>query len=1055
MVSSRSKVAGLIFIMLVIGGVRVGSSWSQQEPAKRSTWMQGRPLTPAGELLLDATTGQPAVGSLPVDFVRSPDTTGPDGRGRYLIAVNSGFGLQFTAATNRGQQSLAVIDLNAQPPVVVQNVYFPTPQSAQVGAVFSPRADTSGNFSFYVSGGVENKIWVFRFRVGAREPLTPGSPGPTTQVQAPSISVAGFATAAPSPRYHGNREPVYPLGLAISPDGDSLFVANNLSDNLGIIRNLRGRRELLRVDLRGGSPGENAYPFGVLVLAENDDAAKIYVSCWGTGTVTVVDPQRLDSPPRHIAVGRHPTAMVRNAAATRVYVVNSNADSVSVIDTKTDREIERISVKLAEGEPIGVSPEGLALSADEATLYVANAHANAVAVVTLSPEAQGVSEKQAGADRSRDRGRNQADEGRSKVRGFIPTGNYPSAVAVANKTLFIGNGKGTGFENSSLVAGQTGLSPNMPNDRFPAGTGRGGGRGGEYILALMAGNISVVPEPSDSALAQNTQQVMRNAGLIGEAKTQLFRGKSPFKHVIYLIRENRTYDQVFGDLPAAGNGQKADGDPRLAIFGAGEAARVAGGSPQVITPNARALVSRFGLLDRFFVNSEASPDGHNWSNAAFSSDYTDKAYRWNYSGRGRTYDFEGFNRLPETGARNDVPSLLPTPATADQIAGFMKRYLPYLNNSRDIAEPETLYLWDAAARAGLTHRNYGEFIAVISEAEVAAFNANRRRTYPDLTPTATAFATKESLEGHFNPSYRNFDMETPDALTPDCYRAIREGAVAPTRVTPDHPNPGCRGYSRISVWLEEFNSFAADRAAGRGDHMPNFMTVQLPNDHTAGLGQGVPTPQFYVAENDYALGLLVEAVSSSEYWKDTAIFVVEDDAQDGADHVDAHRSPALVISAYNRPGALVHEFHNTVSLIRTMCLLLGMGPLNQLDANAIPIDIFQDQPDLRPYKAVLPQVGLNNLTGPAPHDATMASWMRRTQEQDFSHPDMADPLVLNQIIWYSVRGANSPMPGIARLPVYDALRAGIREEVEERADVIKQLRLLLAHRGDREEKPRK
>jgi YVTN family beta-propeller protein len=1044
---------------------------AEQQPQGRIAVWQGRPFTPAGELVLDVTTGQPAVGALPVNFVRSPDTTGPNGKGRYLIAVNSGYGVQFSAATNRSQQSLAVIDLNAQPPAVVQNIYFPAPQSAQVGAVFAPQADASGAYTLYVSGGFEDKIWVFRFRPGAGEPVTPGSRGPATEVRAPSISVAAFATAAPSPRYNSNREPVYPMGLAISLDGDTLFVANNLSDNLGIIGNLRGTRQLERVDLRGPR-GEFVYPYDALALPGKGRAAgKVYVSCWGTATVAVVDPQHPEAAPKRIAVGRHPTTMARNAAGTRIYVVNSNADSVSVIDTAADKEIERIDVKLVQGERIGVSPEGLTLSEDEATLYVANAHANVLAVVALSPEARGIEAKGNRAQqaaplrpRSSVKGkeedgsiRNEAEEEKhSTVRGFIPTGQYPSAVAVINKTIFVGNGKGTGFENSSMVANTSGRAPNTPNDRFPTGTGRGMGRGGQYSLSLMSGDISAVREPNDAALASYTQRAMQTNGLVGETPGQLFPGASPIKHIIYVIRENRTYDQVFGDLTFAGNGQRADGDARLAIFGAGEAARLPGpdasgrgGPPQNITPNAHALALRFGLLHRFFVNSEASPDGHNWSTAAFSTDYTDKAYRWNYSGRGRTYDFEGFNRLPNTNPVSTEPPLLPTPITVDDLANFMKRYIPYLNNSRDIAEPETLYLWDAAARAKLTYRNYGEFIATISEAEINAFNTNKGKTYPDVSPTLAAIATKSSLEGHFSPTFRNFDMETPDALTPDCYRAVKAADVNPPMVAPGHVDARCRGYSRIADWLAEFRGYVADREAGRADRLPNFTMMRLPNDHTAGLAPGVPTPQFYVAENDYTLGLLVEAVSSSAYWKDTAIFVVEDDAQDGPDHVDMHRSPALVISAYNRPGVLVNEFHNTVSLIRTMELLLGMEPMNLLDANAAPIDIFQEQPDLRPYKALLPEVALNNLVTPNPRDAATAYWIRRTQEQNLAHADMADPRVLNEIIWFSVRGARSPMPKSKRLPAVDAMRTGLAEETREEADAIRQLRTLLSRRAGR------
>src|SRR5262249_25324510 len=387
----------------------------------------------------------------------------------------------------------------------------------------------------------------------------------------------------------------------------------------------------------------------------------------------------------------------------------------------SDRELERISVKLSEDRPAGASPEGLALSPDGATLYVANAHSNSVAVVGLSVTATG------GSSASR---AGTSPPHPSKVRGFIPTGMYPSAVTIVGRTLFIGNGKGTGFQNSSLVVDNSGRIPNLPNDRFPVKDKEG--QGGEYILALLSGNISAVELPDEPALAAYTRQVMRNNGLLGSAATTLFKGASPIKHVIYIIKENRTYDQVFGNIERAGGGQPADGDPRIAIFGSGEAARRPNGAEQDITPNHRALAMRFGLLDRFFVNAEASPDGHNWSTAAFSNDYVDKAYRWNYSGRGRTYDFEGFNRLPDYEPPSELPPVFHLPITGDKLADYLKQFVPYLNGSQDAAEPETLYLWDAAARAGLTYRNYGEFIGVISAADVASINSRRRKSYPDL-----------------------------------------------------------------------------------------------------------------------------------------------------------------------------------------------------------------------------------------------------------------------------------------------------------------------------------
>ena len=416
---------------------------------------------------------------------------------------------------------------------------------------------------------------------------------------------------------HGEGLRVCPsTGLALGADGNTLFVANNLGDSLGVITDLRGARKLHRIDLRHDRK-QLIYPYGVVVLP--GARYKVYVSCWNDDTVAVINPFHGERALVRIPVGRHPTVMLLNPERTRLYVANSNGDSVSVIDTASDKEIERINVRLSETVPPGNSPEGLALKGDD--LYVANAHSNSVAVVELS------------------------DKSRSTVRGFIPTGQYPSALAIVGQTLFVGNGKGTGVENSSLVANTSGRVPNAPNDRFPEGSASRR-QGGQYSGSIVVGNISAISIPDDPALARYTQQAMRNNGLLGPRRTRLFTGRSPIKHVIYVIKENRTYDQVYGDVATSGDGTKADGDSSLAIFGAAEAAARPDGRRQDITPNHRALALRFGLLDRFFVNSEASPDGHNWSTAAFSTDYVDKAFRWHYGRRGRTYDYEGFNRLP-------------------------------------------------------------------------------------------------------------------------------------------------------------------------------------------------------------------------------------------------------------------------------------------------------------------------------------------------------------------------------------------------------------------------
>ena len=267
-------------------------------------------------------------------------------------------------------------------------------------------------------------------------------------------------------------------------------------------------------------------------------------------------------------------------------------------------------------------------------------------------------------------------------------------------------------------------------------------------------------------------------------------------------------------------------------------------------------------------------------------------------------------------------------------------------------------------------------------------------------------------------------------MTVESYRAAKEssGRLSPL-IRKENSDERFRGTSRLGAWLEEFESFVADRNQGKPDRLPNLSILRLPNDHTDGIKALRPTPQFFVADNDFALGKLIEVVSHSTYWKDTAVVVVEDDAQDGADHVDAHRSVALVISAYNRPGLLIHDFHSTVSLIRTMELLLGLPPMNQLDANASPMNIFLPVADLRPYDARLPNIALDNLITPPARDAATAYWMRQTDQQDLSHADMADPQILNQIIRFSVRDEMATPP-ITRLPAFDVFRLGLKEERE-------------------------
>ena len=1000
--------------LLLTAVVYCGTARCQQEPAG-----EGRVITPAGTLVLDASTHLPAVGAMPMAMLRSPDTLGRNRKGRYLLVVNSGFGVQFSEETNKAQQSIAVLDLNAKPDTaVIQNVYFPTPQSANVGLAFSPAVGADGSFVLYVSGGFENKVWIFRFDPKAAAPIQPGSAGPDTKVTAPFFLISSPGEVSPKD-YNGGKAALYPTGLALAPDGTTLVTANNLGDSVTIVRNLNGTRQFERVDLHHPEKlNENIYPYGVAVLGSGKNS-RAYVSCWNDASVAVISLSGKGAVRKYITVDRHPTVMTSNAEGTRLFVANSNADSVSVIDTTSDLEIERIDVRLAESALPGASPEGLALSEDEKTLYVANAHSNAVAVVGLSEKTRGGKSTVSNEENAK-----------SKIQGFVPTGQYPSAVAVADGKLFIGNGKGTGFEPSSSRVNNSGRTPNPPNAAFPPNKEKNR-QGGQYSGSIVSGNISVVPLPDEPALARYTQQTMQNDGLMDFAPPKLFADKSPIKHVIYIIKENRTYDQVFGDVKTSGDGHAADGDANLAIFGSGLAAQRSDGTHQVVTPNQRALAQRFGLFDRFFVNSEASPDGHNWATAAFSTDYVDKGFRWEYSDRGRTYDWDGYNRLPDYEPPSELEIERFRGDALAALTDLLEKHLPYRQGFTDLAEPKTLYLWDAAARAGLTYRNYGEFVMVISSKDVEAAGKHRKKNYPDISQAVHAIPNKASLAEHHSSNFRSFDVTAPDSMTVDCYKAaLNPSGNSDAAVTRENSNANCRGNSRLGEWLSEFHEFVAQREAGKPDAMPALSVVRFPNDHTTGIKKGFPTPQFMVADNDYAVGRLVEAISSSAYWKDTAIVIVEDDAQAGPDHVDSHRSPALVISAYNRPGALIHKFHSTISMIRTIELLLGIAPMNQLDASAIPMDIFQETPDLAPYKAILPAIAADNLLTDKPKDKATAEWMKKSLRQDFTHADMANPETLNAIIWFACRGNRSTAPESAQLPAYQALRLGIFETEE-------------------------
>jgi DNA-binding beta-propeller fold protein YncE len=661
----------------------------------------------------------------------------------------------------------------------------------------------------------------------------------------------------------------YPAGLAVSSDNRFLYVAENLADSLAVI-DLTSGRVVQRL-------AAGRYPYAV--VAGPDSA--VYVSAWGGHEVRQFRRRggRLELGAT-VAVARHPAALLLSPDGSRLFVASPSTDRITVVDTRRAEVIAELSDTVPAGPGEGSTPNGLALSADGRRLFVAESDNNAVAVFGLSAGSAG---------------RSQAGEVEGdRLLGRIPVEWYPTAVLVRNDTLLVANAKGRA------------TGPNATDGPGPGG-GERGPRG--YTLDQLTGSLSVIPLGGlDSAsLAGLAARVARANGWgASPRRTSL----PPFEHVIYVIKENRTYDQVLGDLAGA------DGDTSLVFF------------PRAVTPNHHALAERFGVFDRFFTNAEVSADGHNWSMAAYVTDYTEKTLPQVYSGRGRSYDYEGTNR--------------------DQA----------MAPGEDVAEPAAGYLWDLAQRRGISFRNFGEFVLEQGQREgpVPAW-------YRGLKPF---------LEANTDSAFPGFDLQIPDQR-------------------------------RVDVWLQALAGWE------RTGQMPALQIVRLPNDHTMGARAGALTPRAYVADNDLALGRLVEALSRGRFWASTAVFVVEDDAQDGPDHVDSHRAPFLLISAYSRPHTW-HRFTNTTDVLATIEAILSLNHLSQFDTYARPLrGVFADTRDLTPFAALQPQAPMterNPANGPG---------ARESSRLDFRLEDLADDETFNRVLWTAIKGPGRPYPGATRL----------------------------------------
>jgi len=732
------------------------------------------------------------------------------------------------------------------------------------------------------------------------------SPANVVQWEDPILVPGPAAAEVPVPELSPTdpaKNPSSPGGMALDAQHQLLWVALSRNNTLGVVDLASLRLDQIPVGLA---------PFGVVFGPGN----KAYVSNWAgrrpkegeatansSGTKVLVDPATgvassgtisvVDTISRkeigQIPVGLHPSGMVVNDARSRLFVANANSDNVSVIDTATDRVVEVISVLPEQSRLFGSAPNALALSADEKILMAANGTDNAICFVALGRQ----SAPQAAAEASR-------------VIGYVPTGWYPGKVLLDAKRglLVVANIKGVG-------------SRTQQSDR----TG--------YNSHDHTGSLSFIPVPGDSELKRHTAAVERNNGMrqvLERARAKAGKPKprpvpersgepSVFKHVLYIIKENRTYDQVFGDMT------QGNGDPNLVLFG------------RNVTPNHHALAEQFVLLDNFYCSGVLSADGHQWATQAYVTDYIERSF----GGFNRSYPYDGTDPMAYAGS------------------GF---------------------IWDRVIKKGLTFRDYGEFV----RARITPRNATWTDVWNDYTQgtqkvTIRSDTEVETLRPHLAPTFIGFPSTVPDV-----YRA-RE-------------------------FIKELKEFEQ-----KGD-LPNFMIMLLPNDHTSGTRPTVPTPRAMVADNDLALGRIVEAVSRSRFWPQTVIFVTEDDPQAGLDHVDGHRTVGLVISPYTRRGAVIHTNYNQTGMLRTIELILGLPHMNQIDLGAEPMsDCFQDKPDLRPYTALPNTIPLDEMNPPVKKlTGERLRWALASMKLDLDEVDQADEDIFNRILWHSVKGDGVPYP---------------------------------------------
>jgi YVTN family beta-propeller protein len=670
---------------------------------------------------------------------------------------------------------------------------------------------------------------------------------------------------------------ISPAGLCINYSTNTLFVVTKDNNSLYTI-NLSTKKVVDQIKL----PAE-AY---TCLLSSNKK--QLYISVWGDESVLVYD-LATKKITRTYKVGSHPNDMVLNKRGDILYVANANDNSVSVIDLLKNKITETLNAALYPDAPSGSTSNALALSDDDKILYIANADNNCLAVFDVSKKEN------------------------SLAKGFIPVGWYPTAVKVIGSNIFVANGKG--FTSHANPYG-----PDPYKKRGQLGFQQGllkSPKSVQYIGGLMKGTLSIIKKPTDAQLSIYSKAVYENTPYTKEKETlsgaaignpipQKLGDKSPIKYVFYIVKENRTYDQVLGDV------KEGNGDPALCLFG------------ENITPNQHALAKDFVLLDNFYVNGEVSADGHNWTLGGYATDYLEKNWVTSYGGRGGNYDAEG---------------------------------------TRKIANGKKGFIWDYAKRAGVSYRTYGEF--------ADDYKAN--------IPV---------LENHFCTYYTSWDQSVRDT-------------------------------TRVGQWKKDFDSLYAANA------LPQLNTLRLINDHTEGLKLGVPSPNAHVADNDLAVGMFVEYLSKHPIWNQTAIFIVEDDAQDGPDHIDAHRTTAYVAGGLVKRNFVDHTMYSTTSMLKTIELILGIQPMSQYDAAATPMwRCFQPTPNNFVFNTKTAQYDITEK------NTVKSAWQQKSETFNFAKEDAVSDRVFTEVIWKAVRGLDATVPA----PKRAAFLKITKEEEEEEED---------------------